>query len=269
VKAIRITGMNQDQMKANNFDFQSKMRQNHLELFDKITSLTSFEEYSLQEKNESEFRKIYELVRKNTMLPPERLYDLYLSVKYINKNKIPGAIVEVGTWRCGALATAMLADDSEQREGIGFDSFGGHFAPPDDEFDVRGMSMLNRFNEEIKGNNHWAGGFTKQDCINFLANLKQDFSYRTKLYEGNVVEILDSVEVPHIAILRIDVDWYAESKVSLEKLYPKLVPNGIIIMDDYGHHSGQRRAVDEYFEEIQIKFTHVDYSCISAVKLSN
>ncbi len=66
--------------------------------------------------------------------------------------------------------------------------------------------------------------------------------------------------------MRIDVDWYLESKVSLENLYPMLVTGGIIILDDYGHHSGQRKAVDEYFENKQIKFSYIDYSCISAVK---
>ena len=30
-------------------------------------------------------------------------------------------------------------------------------------------------------------------------------------------------------------------------LYPRLVPGGVCILDDYGHWQGARTAVDEYF----------------------
>ena len=33
----------------------------------------------------------------------------------------------------------------------------------------------------------------------------------------------------------------------LKVLYPRLVKNGVLIIDDYGHWKGSRKAVDEYF----------------------
>ena len=42
-------------------------------------------------------------------------------------------------------------------------------------------------------------------------------------------------------------DWYESTKHELEQLYPRLVGNGPLIIDDYGHWQGARRAVDEYF----------------------
>jgi hypothetical protein len=43
----------------------------------------------------------------------------------------------------------------------------------------------------------------------------------------------------------------------------------VLIIDDYGHWQGARKAVDEYFEEnrIPILLTRVDYTGRVAVKL--
>lgn len=49
-----------------------------------------------------------------------------------------------------------------------------------------------------------------------------------------------------IAILRLDGDWYASTKVCLEYLFDEVVPGGIVIIDDYGAYEGCRRAVDEF-----------------------
>lgn len=49
--------------------------------------------------------------------------------------------------------------------------------------------------------------------------------------------------------MRLDTDTYYSTKAELEHFYPKLVSGGILIIDDYGHAFGTRRAVDEYFAE--------------------
>jgi O-methyltransferase len=50
-----------------------------------------------------------------------------------------------------------------------------------------------------------------------------------------------------ISVLRLDTDWYESTKAELEVLYPKLAVGGVLIIDDYGHWGGARKAVDEYF----------------------
>ena len=50
-----------------------------------------------------------------------------------------------------------------------------------------------------------------------------------------------------LALLRLDTDWYESTRHELEHLYPRLVDGGVLIIDDYGHWEGARRAVDEYF----------------------
>ena len=51
-----------------------------------------------------------------------------------------------------------------------------------------------------------------------------------------------------ISLLRLDTDFYESTKIELEILYPKLSSGGVLIIDDYGHWKGSRKAVDEYFE---------------------
>ncbi len=52
-----------------------------------------------------------------------------------------------------------------------------------------------------------------------------------------------------ISLLRLDTDFYDSTLCELQVLWPRLVKGGILILDDYGHWDGARRAVDEYFHE--------------------
>ena len=68
-----------------------------------------------------------------------------------------------------------------------------------------------------------------------------------------------------ISILRLDTDWYSSTKVELEILYPRLVQGGVLIIDDYGHFQGAKKAVDEFFNNK--KWLHVvDYTCRYIIK---
>ena len=56
--------------------------------------------------------------------------------------------------------------------------------------------------------------------------------------------------------------------MELEQLYPALTDGGVLIIDDYGHWEGARKAVDEYFEATGRRplFSRIDYTCRMAVK---
>jgi O-methyltransferase len=70
-----------------------------------------------------------------------------------------------------------------------------------------------------------------------------------------------------IALLRLDTDYYSSTLTELEQLYPLLSPGGILIVDDYGHWIGARRAVDEFFAGAMPAFTMVDYSGLLLTKV--
>ncbi len=71
-----------------------------------------------------------------------------------------------------------------------------------------------------------------------------------------------------VSLLRLDTDWYSSTLHELNHMYPLLSKNGILIIDDYGHWQGARKAVDEYFSDFQFKpiFNRVDYTCRLVIK---
>ena len=72
-----------------------------------------------------------------------------------------------------------------------------------------------------------------------------------------------------ISILRLDTDFYESTKHELEHLFPRLVKNGVLIIDDYGHWEGAKKAVDDYLDKNQIKIflSRIDYSGRLGIKL--
>jgi O-methyltransferase len=69
-----------------------------------------------------------------------------------------------------------------------------------------------------------------------------------------------------ISVLRLDTDWYESTKKELEVLWPRLSPGGVLMVDDYGHWAGAKKAVDEYFDGRRPFFHYIDHTGRLAVK---
>src|SRR5262249_2259742 len=69
---------------------------------------------------------------------------------------------------------------------------------------------------------------------------------RVKFVIGKVEDTIPSSTPKRIALLRLDTDWYESTKHELIHLWPRLVRNGIMIIDDYGDWTGARKAADEF-----------------------
>jgi hypothetical protein len=91
---------------------------------------------------------------------------------------------------------------------------------------------------------------------------------RIRFVEGRVEDtLLDEKNLPtKIAFLHLDTDWYYSTKIELEVLWPRLVKGGVLIVDDYGHWKGSKKAVEEYFPPVQRNIIHVDKTAIMMVK---
>ena len=72
---------------------------------------------------------------------------------------------------------------------------------------------------------------------------------RIHFVRGPVEETLPAGAPDEIALLRLDTDWYESTRHELEHLYPRLAAGGVLLVDDYGHWEGARKAVDEYFAD--------------------
>lgn len=196
-------------------------------------------------------REIIEFARPYTMTSAHRLLSLIRSVRYAIDEGIPGAFVECGVWRGGsvmAMAQTALAEGDIERQIWLYDTFTGMTEPTehDVESDTGATAAdLLATTKVGDGRNVWCVA-SRDDVEANLRRTGVPFECFT-IVQGDVAETLQ-VSVPsQIALLRLDTDWYASTRASLEILYPKLAPGGVCILDDYGHWEGARRAVDEYF----------------------
>jgi O-methyltransferase len=211
------------------------------------------------------FVEIYERCKGATMTSVERMYALYKAIEYIVDANITGDLVECGVWRGGSvmlMAATLMAKRQTNRQIYLYDTFDGMVPPTERDRDLDDQSAesllasaSNRLGEQI-----W--------CLAPLAEVKANLAgigYPTSNYvfvEGKVEETLPKMAPSRIALLRLDTDWYESTRQELVHLYPLLVKNGVLIVDDYGHWKGARLAVDEYFanEGPRILLNRVDYT---------
>ena len=86
--------------------------------------------------------------------------------------------------------------------------------------------------------------------------------------QARVEDTLPAHAPPELALLRLDTDWYESTLHELEHLYPRLATGGVLIVDDYGHWDGARRAVEEHFDATggPILLSRIDYTGRIGVK---
>ncbi len=210
-------------------------------------------------------------VRTFTATSPERVAAACDAVRYVVRDRIPGDIVECGVWR-GGMVMAMLrtlrdAGDTERHVYL-YDTFAGMSEPTAEDRSLHGevaATLLAR-TERTDPNSIW--------CYASLADVRRNVESvgydpsRIHFVEGTVEETIPATVPERIAILRLDTDWYASTKHELHHLFPRVVPGGIVIVDDYGHWSGARKAVDEYIAEhdVSLFLGRTDYTGRIAVK---
>ena len=63
-------------------------------------------------------------------------------------------------------------------------------------------------------------------------------------------------------------DWHSFTKAELDHLFPKLVRDGIVIVDDYFRWTGPRKALDDDVAEhrIPIFWARIDDAAVVGVK---
>ena len=197
--------------------------------------------------------------RPYSLLSEERLRANVLAVRYVNRMGIQGDIVEVGVWKGGSMLAMILGHDESPIPRLFhlYDTFVGMTEPAevDAEFNGTSAQLAMLHNRMIR-------------CISSLEEVKGNIARHTgvvpQYHEGDI--LLNTYVPKEIAVLRLDTDWYESTKVELEALYPLLQPGGVLIIDDYGHHSGARKAVDEYFKGMGIWMHYVDYTCRLVIK---
>ena len=211
----------------------------------------------------------FRYVQAFTMTGIELVFALCKAVEYIVAHQIPGDIVECGVWRGGsmmAVARTLQAQRAVRRLHL-FDTFEGMPPPAEIDKDLRGEpASVQLQNADKHTSMLWAISPLDEVKRN-LASTGYDPGQMTFI-QGRVEETIPAQAPQQISLLRLDTDWYASTYHELVHLYPRLSPGGVLIIDDYGHWQGARRAVDQYLAENRVKIllNRIDYSGRIAAK---
>ena len=256
------------------------MKKSVFKLFDKLINESKSQKTQLKdiatELEKFDINLINQIIdKKYTMTSVHRLINTLKSCYYVVENNIPGDFVECGVWRGGnaILAKKIFEHLNSDKKVWMFDTFEGMTAPTNVDIEaINQISAENKFAEsQTNTHNEW--------CYASLEDVQKNCSdsgidiAALKFIKGDVCDTLKKPDnVPDkISVLRLDTDWYESTKAELEVLYPKLSNGGVLIIDDYGHWEGARKAVDEYFSLQKYKplFNVIDRTGRSALKFDS
>jgi hypothetical protein len=218
---------------------------------------------------EPEFLDLYRRCRAYTMTSLERMYALYGATAYLARNGIPGDVVECGVWRGGS---SMLAAMTLARLGAAdrclylYDTFAGMTEPTSLDTDHRGRSARDLWRRApTDGARRWF--HAPVDEVRRNMALTGYPAERIVYVVGKVEETIPATVPERIALLRLDTDWFESTYHEMVHLLPRLAAGGVLVLDDYGHWQGARRAIDRYFEEAGIRpfLQRIDYTGRMAV----
>lgn len=219
-----------------------------------------------------EFWPLFKKCRPATMTSPERLYALYKAVRHVTQARIAGAFVECGVWRGGSvmmMAETLKLEGKPDRTLFLYDTFEGMTEPTPADVDLRGVVAQDLLAQQPRGRESYDWAYAPKDEVE--RNLRST-TYPPHLFhlvQGKVEDTIPGMIPDKIALLRLDTDWYESTRHELVHLFPRLERGGVLVIDDYGHWKGSRRAVDEYFsgDGPRILLNRVDYTGRIGVKL--
>jgi hypothetical protein len=202
-----------------------------------------------------------------TLVNRERLINLYnqcSKFKYSNYS-----FVECGVGKGGCLSMMKYASGKNNKI-FGFDSFEG--MPNITKEDLGEYNKSNPLIDFGKVGDNLSGGIN--NVYNTFNKLELNMNNVTlvKGFFQDTLQIQENIDnIGGIAVLRLDGDWYNSTKICLEKLYDKVIDGGVIIIDDYGHFIGAKRATDEFRikHKILTPLIKTDYSEYFWIKNKN
>jgi O-methyltransferase len=170
------------------------------------------------------------LAANKTLLGHDRLYTLWQAVRNIAHLSAP--IVEVGVWRGGSSALIAAAQRHFGKRGAIYacDTFTGHprIDPDRDSGHVA---------------SHPDARVPLKEVEDYLGDHPD-----VRVVAGDIVQTAATIADRAIAMMHLDVDVYPATRFCLEEFVPRLAPDGVIVIDDYGFTScpGVKSAVDEF-----------------------
>lgn len=204
-----------------------------------------------------------------SFLGERALAELHETVRAADEAELPGIILEAG---CALGGSALVMADAKANGRIlrVYDMFG--FPPAPSERD--GPDVHARWAEIAGGRSAGIGGDVYYGYQpNLLATVLAAFhrygfdptSDHVEFIQGMLQNTLCLEE--SVAVAHIDCDRYDSVKTCLQRVGPRLIPGGVMIIDDYESKSGCRTAVDEFLLAGGTEFNRVERSRLHIVRI--
>lgn len=208
---------------------------------------------------ETEFLRIHRKCRDYGSTSAALDFALCQSLEYLRKHNIAGDIAETGVWKGASImfcALFLLARQDTARRLYLYDVFDMSWPEPrpvdSSRYGNTVESRKSAFREQERSRKadpvkakRTADEFYEQVRENiFSTGYPAD---RITFVRGYVEQTLPATLPDKLALLRLDTDWYESTRHALEHLYPRLVPGGVLLIDDYPTELGATTATDEYF----------------------
>ncbi len=173
----------------------------------------------------------------------------YDVVSEVLRREVEGALVECGVARggCAALMALAMRETNQRRKLWLFDTYEGLPDPTEKDF-APGTSRTGVHVRPL----------LKGSCLGIYEQVKMLLVHKFHLEEHDIVMVKGLFQgtlpvhrdrIGSIAVLRLDGDWYESTKCCFESLYDHVVPNGFIVIDDYGACFGAQKATDEFLKQ--------------------
>lgn len=173
--------------------------------------------------------------------------------------EIPGDIVEGGVFKgTGVLYWAKLIqvfNPLSVRKVVGFDTFEGYPETTKHEYDKKAGEQFIQ-----------SAMYTEVSPDEIMEIAKQlHIDHRVELVKGDAsITIKDYVESNpgfRVALLNLDFDIYDPTAIALEYMYPRVVPGGVIVFDEYAVRQwGESDAADEFFKDKQVVYHSIPWA---------
>ena len=216
--------------------------------------------------------KLISVISKYSMTPRIRIYNLLQALRHIKQKNIDGDFVECGVWRGGNIILFKKFLENELKNSnkkiFAYDTYEGMNQPSEEDYNLTSKLSAKILLKKEKNKNSNIWGVSKIEDVKKNISENVESLNDINFIKGEVEQTLNNEKnLPlKISILRLDTDWYLSTKKELEVLYDRVSSGGIIIIDDYGHWNGSKKAVDEFFSNKYVWMHYVDYACRLIIK---